>query len=186
MAIQLSTAARNNRADSIETTLGASAILKIRSGPPPANADAADTGNVLSTIALPADYFANSANGQKALSGSWIDGNGVDMSGFGGHFRFYRNDGVTCDIQGLVSEAWQASKVYALNQQVHNGGNVYRCTTAGTSAASGGPTGTGAGITDGSAVWSYVGTADMSLDNTNLNAGQQFSITAFTLNEANG
>lgn len=35
---------------------------------------------------------------------------------------------------------------------------AYRCTTAGTSAASGaGPTGTGTGITDGSAVWEYAG-----------------------------
>jgi hypothetical protein len=34
-------------------------------------------------------------------------------------------------------------------------GKLYRCTTAGTSASSGGPTGTGTSITDGTAVWEY-------------------------------
>ncbi len=32
----------------------------------------------------------------------------------------------------------------------------YVCVTSGTSAASGGPTGTGAGIVDGTCVWDYV------------------------------
>ncbi len=36
--------------------------------------------------------------------------------------------------------------------------NVYHCTTAGTTAASGGPTGTGTAIADGTAVWQWVGT----------------------------
>jgi hypothetical protein len=52
---------------------------------------------------------------------------------------------------------WATSTAYALNAQVSAGGNVYKCTTAGTSASTGnGPTGTGTGITDGTAVWAYV------------------------------
>ena len=43
-------------------------------------------------------------------------------------------------------------------EYVVNGGNVYRCVTEGTTAASGGPTGTGTSIADGSAVWTYYGT----------------------------
>lgn len=57
---------------------------------------------------------------------------------------------------------WSASKAWALNQicfngggQYRRGGELYRCTTAGTSASSGGPTGTGSSITDGTAVWAY-------------------------------
>ena len=51
--------------------------------------------------------------------------------------------------------AWAASTAYTVGETVSNGGNTYVCTTAGTSAASGGPTGTGTGITDGTAVWNY-------------------------------
>ncbi|MCA8355184.1 hypothetical protein [Burkholderia cepacia] len=54
--------------------------------------------------------------------------------------------------------AWVASTAYALNAYAMNGGNLYQVTTAGTSAASGGPTGTGASIADGSVVWKYVQT----------------------------
>lgn len=38
-------------------------------------------------------------------------------------------------------------------------GKIYACITAGTSAGSGGPTGTGSNITDGTAHWAYVGTS---------------------------
>jgi hypothetical protein len=44
MAMQLSVAARNARLDAIETTAGASAVLKIFTGSPPANCAAADSG----------------------------------------------------------------------------------------------------------------------------------------------
>lgn len=52
--------------------------------------------------------------------------------------------------------AWAGNTAYSLHDRVKNGGNVYRCTSAGTSAGSGGPTGTGTGITDGAAEWAYV------------------------------
>lgn len=69
---------------------------------------------------------------------------------------------VTFDGAGLsganLGTAWQPSHTYAVGTQVVNGGNFYTCTTAGTSAASGGPTGTGTGISDGTAVWSYLTT----------------------------
>jgi hypothetical protein len=43
MAVQLSTAVRNARLDVIESTIGTSAVLRIRSGSVPANCAAADT-----------------------------------------------------------------------------------------------------------------------------------------------
>lgn len=55
--------------------------------------------------------------------------------------------------------AWAASTAYQQNAFVTNGGNVYQCTTAGTSAASGGPLGTGSAIADGTAVWRYFAVA---------------------------
>ncbi|WP_199615562.1 GDSL-type esterase/lipase family protein [Paenibacillus alkalitolerans] len=56
---------------------------------------------------------------------------------------------------GISLTPWAASTAYSLNQTVTNVGNVYKCTTAGTSATSGGPTGTGTGIVDGTAIWAY-------------------------------
>ncbi|MEI7503587.1 MAG: hypothetical protein WCJ61_09920, partial [Paludibacter sp.] len=63
----------------------------------------------------------------------------------------------TITIAAPVTPSW-TSKTYAVNNTVTNDGvKVYICTTAGASAASGGPTGTGTGITDGAAKWNYIG-----------------------------
>lgn len=54
--------------------------------------------------------------------------------------------------------AWAAATPYTAGQRVINdSGKVYRCTTGGTSAGSGGPTGTSSAITDNSVVWEYLG-----------------------------
>ena len=58
-------------------------------------------------------------------------------------------------IGNLGALQWQASTAVTINLTRNNGGRVYICRTAGTTAASGGPTGTGTGITDGTAVWDY-------------------------------
>lgn len=56
--------------------------------------------------------------------------------------------------------AWAITTAYSVGDHVTNDTSpvkIYICTTAGTSAGAGGPTGTGSGITDGTCVWSYVG-----------------------------
>lgn len=58
--------------------------------------------------------------------------------------------------QSNYGPAWAASTAYALGALASNGGNLYRVTAAGTSASSGGPTGTGSSITDGTVTWTYV------------------------------
>lgn len=61
---------------------------------------------------------------------------------------------------GSTIAAWVASTSYtALTSWVTNGGNVYLCTTSGTSAGSGGPTTTSSNITDNTAHWTYIGPA---------------------------
>lgn len=52
--------------------------------------------------------------------------------------------------------AWADSTAYAVGDVVVNGSSAYECITAGTSAGSGGPTGTGADITDGGAHWRFL------------------------------
>lgn len=124
---QFSVAARNASLDAIETAIGASPTLEIRTGAPPANAAAADTGSVLATLPLPADFLANASGGTKAIAGSWTAA--ASGTGIAGHFRI--KQGATTHIQGTIS-------------------------------------GTGGG-------------GDMVLDNTNVAAGQNITINAFTL-----
>lgn len=102
MALQLSTAARNALLDAIETAIGASAILKIRTGAAPATCATADSGSVVATLNLPSDYLAAAASGSKAKSGTWEDAS-ADATGTAAHFRLYANDGTTCHLQGTVT-----------------------------------------------------------------------------------
>lgn len=133
MTIQLALTVRNGLLDYIETAIGASAVLKIRSGSAPADCAAADAGTVLATLNLPADWMAAAAAGSKAMSGTWQD-TSADAAGTAGHFRLYTS-GSTCMLQGTIT--------------VTGGGG------------------------------------DMTLDNTVLAAGQEFSVTQFTLNAPN-
>lgn len=102
MAIQLAVATRNARLDAIETEISTAPILKLRTGAPPANCAAADSGTVLCSITLPADWMAAAGSGSKAKSGVWSG----TASGGGGtiaHFRIYDSGGSTCHIQGTAA-----------------------------------------------------------------------------------
>lgn len=74
---------------------------------------------------------------------------GAFLSTFGGRYQ----------IQAFgAPPAWSAERVVSIGMHVTNdGGKVYVCDQAGTTAASGGPTGTGTNITDGTARWDYAG-----------------------------
>lgn len=100
MAFQFSTAARNAALDSIETAIGVSPTLEIRSGTVPANCAAADSGTVLATMSLPSDWLAAASSGVKSLSGTWQDLS-ADTTGTAGHFRIKAS--ATCHIQGTVT-----------------------------------------------------------------------------------
>jgi hypothetical protein len=99
MALQYSTAVNNARLDAIETAIGASAILRIRTGSPPATCATADSGTVLATINLPSDWMAAASGGTKAKSGTWQDAS-ADATGTAAHWRIYDSSGATCHMQG--------------------------------------------------------------------------------------
>lgn len=86
----------------------------------------------------------------------WIPGEQVYQSNcrvHGGNVFVAYTNGIT-----TTQSKWAISTAYTVGNKVvnPNNGNVYTCTTAGTSASSGtGPSGTGTGITDNGAVWSY-------------------------------
>lgn len=102
MTLQLSTAVRNARLDAIESTIGTSAILRIRSGSVPASCATADSGTVLASATLPSDWMAGASGGSKAKSGTWEDLS-ADNTGTAGHFRIYDSGGTTCHLQGTVT-----------------------------------------------------------------------------------
>lgn len=102
MTVQFSTTVRNARLDAFETAVGTSAVLKIRTGAPPADVATADSGTVLATISLPSDWMAAASGGTKAKSGTWQDAS-ADNTGTAGHFRLYASDGTTAHMQGTVT-----------------------------------------------------------------------------------
>ena len=102
MSLQFSDAVRNARLDAIETAIGVSAVLKIRTGAQPANIAAADSGTVLATLALPSDWMAAASGGLKAKSGTWQDLT-ADAAGTAAHFVIYASDGTTRHLQGSVT-----------------------------------------------------------------------------------
>ena len=102
MAVQLSVAVRNARLDAVETNIGTSAVLRIRSGAQPATCATADSGTVLATLSLPVDWMAAASSGSKALSGTWQDLS-ADATGTAGHFRIYDSGGTVCGIQGTIT-----------------------------------------------------------------------------------
>lgn len=102
MALQLSVSARNALLDVIETTIGTSAVLKIRTGSPPATCGDADSGTVLATLTLPSDWMNAASAGSKTKLGTWEDAS-ADAGGTAGHFRLYESTGATCYIQGTIT-----------------------------------------------------------------------------------
>lgn len=102
MSIQLAVLTRNARLDAIETEISTAPILKLRTGAPPANCAAADSGTVLCSITLPSDWLAAAGSGAKAKSGTW-SGTASGGGGTVGHFRIYDSGGSTCHIQGTAA-----------------------------------------------------------------------------------
>lgn len=100
--MQYSVTVRNARLDSLETAIGTSPILRVRSGAVPANCAAADTGTVLATVNLPADWMAAASAGAKSMSGTWED-TSADATGTAGHFRIYDSGGTVCHMQGTIT-----------------------------------------------------------------------------------
>lgn len=123
MAIQLSASVRNARLDAIESTIGVSAVLKIRSGAAPADVATADSGTVLATLTLPSDWMAAALGGTKAKSGTWQDAS-ADGSGTAAHFRIYASDGTTAHLQGTVTATGGGGDLTLDNVSIASGQSV--------------------------------------------------------------
>lgn len=123
MAIQLSASVRNARLDAIESTIGASAVLKIRSGAAPADVATADSGTVLATLTLPSDWMVAASAGTKDKSGTWQDAS-ADATGTAAHFRIYASDGTTAHLQGTVTATGGGGDLTLDNVSIASGQSV--------------------------------------------------------------
>ena len=95
MAIKMSVAVRNARLDAIETAIGTSAVLKIRTLAPPTSITDADTGTVLATLTLPSDWMNPASGGSMTKSATaWQDA-AADAARTAGHFRIYASNGTS-------------------------------------------------------------------------------------------
>lgn len=105
MSFQFSNAVRNAALDAIETAIGTSPKLQIRSGGLPANAAAADAGDLLVEIDLPTDWLEDAASGVKTIKGVWT-GTGTTAAAGGtnaGHFRIKNAAGAVTHVQGTIT-----------------------------------------------------------------------------------
>jgi hypothetical protein len=98
---QYSVDLRDARNDAIETILGASPILELRSGSVPATCATADSGTLIASMTLPVDAFSASSAGVKAKLGTWEDPS-ADSAGTIGHWRLKTSGGV-CKVQGTAT-----------------------------------------------------------------------------------
>ena len=123
MAIQFGTTLRNNRANQLETTAGASAILEIRSGAPPANCGTADSGTLLASMTLPASYLTAASGGAVTIDGTWQD-TSANAAGTAGHFRLKDSGGTVCHMQGTITATGGGGDMTLDNTSIASGQQV--------------------------------------------------------------
>lgn len=91
-----------------------------------------------------------------AVTGSGVTFTASAVTGINDGDGFQATDVGRFISVGHIATAWATGTAYALNDIVRNSGNVYKCIKAGTSAASGGPSGEGDEIVDNGATWIFL------------------------------
>ena len=194
MAMQYGQAVIHARLDAIETSIGATAKLQLRTGAAPATPATADSGTLLCEITLPADWMNAASAGTKTKLGAW-SGTGV-AAGNAGHYRIKDNAATVTGIQGSVgvSVPLTTSALTAVN------GNVL--TFAATTGVVVGMNVSGTGILANTTVIAVTGTTvtlstsstagvanttvitfayDMPIDNVVIAVSQSVTISSFVL-----
>lgn len=104
MAITLTNAANNARQAGLITEIGNAALLRIYSGTPPANIDAALSGNTQLAELVCGTPFAPAPSGNGVITANAItQDSSADATGTATFYRIYKSDGTTPVLQGTVS-----------------------------------------------------------------------------------
>jgi hypothetical protein len=119
--MDLSTSSIDAMLDAFALSLGSGAMIRIFTGPAPADCSDPDTGYELAVESLSDDFWAPSSGGAKVLSGTWtLTGLANDTPG---HFRIYGAD-YTCRMQGTVSAVGGGGDLQLLAATIEEGGPV--------------------------------------------------------------
>lgn len=124
-SFKISTAARNAACDAIVDLVdgGAGAgYIEIRTGAPPANCAAADSGTLLATLPMSDPAFGAAVAGVATAAAITSDTN-ADNSGTAAHFRIKDSDG-TVIAQGTAGEAADTPNLVFDNKTIVAGGTV--------------------------------------------------------------
>jgi len=104
VGLQFRDTIRNAELDAIESTGGTSCALRVYTGAKPADCTQPNSGTLLVTINLPADWMNNASGGSKTKLGTWSATASGGSGSTPGHFRLYNSqatlDGTTCIEQG--------------------------------------------------------------------------------------
>lgn len=101
MTIQMGTALRNARSAVIETTIGTTPKVQIRTGAQPATPATADSGTLLVEFTLASDW-ATQSGGVLTFSGVPLSATATG-TGTAGHYRVKDSAGTTTHMQGSVT-----------------------------------------------------------------------------------
>lgn len=124
MTVQLSVAVRNAMLDAIETAISTGAVIKLKTGAPPATCATADSGTVVASITLASDWMSAASAGAKAFSSTPLVDASADNAGTLGHYRVYASDGTTCHEQGTITATGGGGDMTVDNTVVTAGQNV--------------------------------------------------------------
>jgi hypothetical protein len=122
MAIQLSVAVRNAKADAVETTVGTAPKLQIRTGAQPADCATAASGTLLAELTLPSDWLGAASAGAKAKAGTWTGT--ASGTGTAAHYRIYDSAGSTCHEQGSVTATGGGGDLTLDNTSIASGQTI--------------------------------------------------------------
>ena len=97
----------------------------------------------------------------------------------------------TTDVGRLISighhaTEWAASTAYTVDNIRRNSGNVYKCIKAGTSAGSGGPSGSGDEIVDNGCTWKFVRDGGIHWGYATVTARTNTTVVVVTVDEIFG
>lgn len=125
MAKRITDAAQNAAVDAVVdlVDVGAgTAVLEIRSGTQPADADDVDAGTLLVSFDLSATAFGAAASGSAALQGTTLTTT-ADAGGTAGHFRIKDKDG-TAVFDGDVTATGGGGEIELDNTSITSGQTV--------------------------------------------------------------
>lgn len=119
--VDFSTTTRNAWLDAIENTFTDNdVVFEVRTGAPPANCAASDTGSVLISFVLPEDWLADASGGSKSKLGTWQGTASSD--GTLGHFRIKQLG--TCYMQGSISTPGMGGDMIVSSDSIVSGQNL--------------------------------------------------------------